>query len=154
IVVTGSRIEESITNTQEAGVDEGDIVKLHGDLLVILRRGRIFTVSIASGDLRPIDFINAFPPDVDAGADWYDEMLVTGDRVIVIGYSYGRGGTEVNRFHLSADGHLSFDDSYHLRSNDYYSSRNYASRLIGHRLILYSPLYLPFGDADALDGWL
>jgi len=27
-------------------------------------------------------------------------------------------------------------------SNDYYSSRNYASRLIGDKLIMYSPLYL------------
>src|SRR5207244_574894 len=34
---------ESITNTQHAGVDEGGIVKLHGDHLVVLRRGRLFT---------------------------------------------------------------------------------------------------------------
>src|SRR5260221_2637320 len=36
---------QSITNTQEANVDEGGIVKMHGDTLVILRRGRLFTVS-------------------------------------------------------------------------------------------------------------
>jgi uncharacterized secreted protein with C-terminal beta-propeller domain len=30
--------DESITNTQHAGVDEGGIVKLHGDHLVVLRR--------------------------------------------------------------------------------------------------------------------
>src|ERR1041385_3854676 len=35
--------DESITNTQHAGVDEGGIVKLHGDHLVVLRRGRLFT---------------------------------------------------------------------------------------------------------------
>src|SRR5690242_3341878 len=38
--------DESITNTQHAGVDEGGIVKLHGDHLVVLRRGRLFTVAI------------------------------------------------------------------------------------------------------------
>ncbi|MDR2625627.1 MAG: beta-propeller domain-containing protein, partial [Zoogloeaceae bacterium] len=38
-----SPVEESITNTQSAGVDEGGIVKLHGKHLVILRRGRLFT---------------------------------------------------------------------------------------------------------------
>jgi uncharacterized secreted protein with C-terminal beta-propeller domain len=37
---------ESVTNVQHAGVDEGGIVKLHGDHLVILRRGRLFTVRI------------------------------------------------------------------------------------------------------------
>ena len=36
--------EESVTNMQTAGVDEGGIVKVHGDHLVILRRGRLFTV--------------------------------------------------------------------------------------------------------------
>jgi uncharacterized secreted protein with C-terminal beta-propeller domain len=38
--------EESVTNVQHAGVDEGGIVKLHGDHLVVLRRGRLFTVAI------------------------------------------------------------------------------------------------------------
>ena len=130
----------SITNTQEVGVDEGGIIKMKGDLLIVLRRGRVFTVSTRDGDLRPIDAIDAFPPGVDPGGDWYDEMLVTGNRVIVIGYSYARGGTEINRFQLGRDGSLSYEDSYHLRSNDYYSSRNYASRLIGTRLIVYTPL--------------
>ena len=121
ISVTGSRTGgDKITNTQEADVDEGGIVKKRGDLLVILRRGRLFTVSIAGGGVRPIDHINAFPPGITGGGDWYDEMLISGDRIIVIGYSYARGGTEVNRFRLSPDGRLRFEDAYHLRSNDYY----------------------------------
>lgn len=142
ILVSGQVASPSITNNQEAGVDEGGIVKNRGDLLVILRRGRLFTVSTAGGDLRAVDHLQAFPPGVDASDDWYDEMLVSGDRVIVVGYSYGRGGTEINRFRLSADGRLRYEDSHHLTANDYYSSRNYASRLIGTQLILYSPRYL------------
>ncbi|MDV3258167.1 MAG: beta-propeller domain-containing protein [Sphingomonas sp.] len=139
---------DRITNTQEAGVDEGGIVKKRGDLLVILRRGRLFTVSVAGGQMRPVDQVNAFPPGVTGGGDWYDEMLISGNRVIVIGYSYARGGTEVNRFRLSPDGRLRFEDAYHLRSNDYYSSRNYASRLIGTRLLYYTPLSLGWGSTD------
>ncbi|MBF0665801.1 MAG: beta-propeller domain-containing protein [Brevundimonas sp.] len=151
VVLTGSRVADpSITNTQVAGVDEGGIVKVHGDHLVILRRGLLFTVSTADGGLRPVDAVNAYPPDVDAGGDWYDEMLVSGDQVVVIGYSYSRGGTEVSRFRISPDGRLSFRDAYHMRSNDYYSSRNYASRLIGDELILYSPLDVGWRD-DPLD---
>lgn len=151
--VTAAKAAEpgSITNTQEAGVDEGDIVKAHGDTLVILRRGRLFTVSLARGGMRPIDHINAYPLGVDARDDWYDEMLMTGDRIVVIGYSYARGGTEINRFHIDGDGHLSFIDAYQLRSGDYYSSRNYASRLIGHNLIFYAPLWLPYGTDDVLE---
>jgi uncharacterized secreted protein with C-terminal beta-propeller domain len=96
VVVTGSRV--NITNNQEVGVDEGDIVKARDDLLIILRRGRLFTVSLNGGALRPVDSINAYPPGVDASDDWYDEMVLVGDRVVVIGYSYARGGPELFHF--------------------------------------------------------
>ncbi len=134
--------EESVTNTQVAGVDEGGIVKLHGDHLVVLRRGRLFTVKVGDGQLQPISSVDAFAPDIDPRSTWYDEMLVSDDTVAVIGYSYERGGTEVGLFQIDDSGKLSYRSTYHLRSNDYYSSRNYASRLIGSKLIFYTPLYL------------
>ena len=90
---------ESVTNVQHAGVDEGGIVKVHGDHLVVLRRGRLFTVAI--GDTAQTRFgVDAFGPDIDPGDTWYDEMLVAGETVIVIGYSYERGGTEVGLFDI------------------------------------------------------
>ena len=64
--------EESVTNTQHAGVDEGGIVKVHGDHLVVLRRGRLFTVAIGDQALKPISNIDAFSPDVDPRSTWYD----------------------------------------------------------------------------------
>lgn len=139
--------EESITNTQVAGVDEGGIVKRRGDHLVVLRRGRLFTIRIGGDALKPIASIDAFGPDIDPSGAWYDEMLVSGDTIVVIGYSYQRGGTEIGLFDLDASGGLKYRATYHLRSNDYYSSRNYASRLIGDKLIFYAPLYLNlYGD--------
>ncbi len=154
IVVTGTSVAplpaakaaDGITNNQEANVDEGGIVKMRGDTLVVLRRGRLFTISLAGGGMRPVDSIDAFPPGVSGRGDWYDEMLISGDRVIVVGYSYARGGTEINRFRLDAEGRLRFEDAWHLKSNDYYSSRNYASRLIGNRLVFYTPLDLEWED--------
>lgn len=143
-------LPQSITNNQEASVDEGDIVKVSGEHLVILRRGRLFTVSLAEGRMRPVDSIDAFPPGVSGRGDWYDEMLISGDRIVVVGYSYARGGTEINRFRVDGAGRLRFEDAWHLKSNDYYSSRNYASRLIGDKLIFYTPLYLDW-DKDPLE---
>ena len=143
---------ESVTNVQTAGVDEGGIVKVHKDHLVILRRGRLFTVRIGGGALQPVDMQDAFAPDSKGGGAWYDEMLIAGDTVIVIGYSYGKGGTEVGLFNIGDDGRLSYRATYVLRSNDYYSSRNYASRLIGNTLIFYTPLYLNF-YGDPLDNF-
>ncbi len=138
--------DESITNNQHAGVDEGGIVKLHGEHLVILRRGRLFTVKVGDNALKPVSSINAYAPGVNPSNDWYDEMLVSDDTVVVIGYSYGRGGTEINLFDIDADGSLDYRSTYHLRSNDYYSSRNYASRLIGSKLVFYTPQYMGYGD--------
>src|SRR5438445_9891662 len=127
--------DESITNVQHAGVHEGGIVKLHGDHLFVLRRGRLFTVKVGDGLLKPISAVDAFGPDIDPGSTWYDEMLVSDDTIAVIGYSYQRGGTEVGLFNIDRAGQITYRSTHHLRSNDYYSSRNYASRLIGSKLI-------------------
>ena len=137
-----SDAEASITNVQTTGVDEGDIVKKHGDHLIVLRRGRLFTIRIGGDALQPVSAVNAYAPDADPNGTWYDEMLVSDDTVVVIGYSYSRGGTEIGLFDLDARGGLRYRATYQLRSNDYYSARNYASRLIGNRLIFYTPLQI------------
>jgi hypothetical protein len=152
-VATKDKAGESITNSQQAGVDEGGIVKLHGDHLVVLRRGRLFTVKVGDGALQPISAVNAFGPEINPSSTWYDEMLVSDDTIAVIGYSYERGGTEVGLFHIDDSGKLAYQSTYHLRSNDYYSSRNYASRLIGNKLIFYTPLYLSVDAADPFQGF-
>ena len=150
---------EIITNTQHAGVDEGGIVKLHGDHLVILRRGRLFTVAIGNDALEPVSSIDAFGPEIDPNESWYDEMLISGDTIVVIGYSYARTGTEVGLFNIDSAGQLSYRATYHVRSSDYYSSRNYASRLIGTKLIFYTPVSFnidsedPFQSFPAVRRW-
>ncbi|HEV7395081.1 MAG TPA: beta-propeller domain-containing protein, partial [Pyrinomonadaceae bacterium] len=143
--------DESITNVQHAGVDEGGIVKLHGNQLVVLRRGRLFTVAIGDNSLQPISAVDAFGPEIDPRNTWYDEMLVSNDTIAVIGYSYERGGTEVGLFQIDDAGRLTYRSTYHLRSNDYYSSRNYASRLIGNKLIFYTPSYLYLGSLNPFE---
>ena len=153
-----SKAEESITNVQVQGVDEGGIVKVHGDHLVVLRRGRLFTVSVTGNELASVSMADAFGSGIDPRGAWYDEMLIRGDTIIVIGFSYQRGGTEVGLFDIDRAGTLSHRATYHLRSNDYYSSRNYASRLIGDKLIFYTPLYLnlqrdPFASFPAMRRW-
>jgi len=77
-------------------------------------------------------------------------MLVADGWVVVIGYSYEGGGTELNRFRITPEGRLTYADTYYLRSDDYYSSENYASRLIGRNLVFYTPLPL-YWDTSPLD---
>ena len=147
----GADKEESITNVQTAGVDEGGIVKRHGEHLVILRRGRLFTVRVGGDALQPVSHVDAYAPGTDPSGAWYDEMLVSENTVVVIGYSYARGGTEIGLFDIDRQGGLKYRATYHLRSNDYYSSRNYASRLIGNQLIFYTPMHMNAWNLDSGD---
>lgn len=154
-----SREADSITNVQTAGVDEGGIVKRAGDFLVILRRGRLFTVRVGGDALAPVSALDAYAPGASPQGAWYDELLVSGRDVVVIGYSYARGGTEIGLFELDGDGVLRYRATHHLRSFDYYSSRNYASRLIGRKLVFYTPALLspwvaqPWAQFPAVRRW-
>ena len=146
---------ESITNTQEAGVDEGGIVKAHGDYLVVLRRGRLFTVKIGAERPEPISLIDVSPPGSDHDS-WYDEMLIHDKTIVVVGYSYQAQATELGLFDIDDNGKLSYRATHFMRSNDYYSSRNYASRLLDNKLVFYMPYsmisYAYGGGYDYWDG--
>jgi len=139
---------ESITNNQHAEVDEGDIVKLHGDHLVVLRRGRLFTLSLKEDRPRASATLDAFGPDIDPSGSWYDEMVIEGNDLVVVGFSYARGGTEIGLFRIDDAGRLTYRGTYHLKSNDYYSARNYASRIVDGRLVFYAPQYLSAYETD------
>ena len=150
----GAPAEESVTNTQVAGVDEGGIVKTWRDYLVILRRGRLFSARLGAepGAAAPISALDVRPPGAHHDA-WYDEMLVhaPSGRIVAIGFSYEHGATEVGLFQIATDGTLSHRETHLLRSNDYYSSRNYASRLVGDTLVFYMPHYLVgFRESDGV----
>ncbi len=136
---------EGITNNQEAGADEGGIVKNIGDHLVVLRKGRLFAVNVASAPTTS-DSIRVAPTAALNNGVWYDEMLVKGDLVYVVGYRYNlpsgsvaaRGATEIDTFRLTA-GKLTRIRSMFLESNDYFSGSNYASRMVAGELVFYMP---------------
>lgn len=128
----------SITNNQSANVDEGDIVKQIGNYLLVLQDARIFAVDISGPQLRLTDRINVYRNASDDG--WYDEMLVEGNRVLITSYSYADEATEIAVFQLdTATGRLSRNGAFLISSEDYYSSDNYATRIVGDRLIIYTP---------------
>jgi hypothetical protein len=144
LIVTGSRIPSpsnpSITNNQMRNVEEGDIVKQIDHFLLVLQDGRIFVIDTRAGDGRRLaltERMNVYrDPDHDM---WYDEMLVLGDRILITGYSYRERATELSVFRLDAAGRLSREGVFYVSSNDYYDSSNYATRLVGDSLVIYTP---------------
>lgn len=152
VTVTGSRIatprNASITNNQMRGVEEGDIVKQIGRFLLVLSDGRIFVIDTRPNGRPGLALADRIDVYRDPHADtWYDEMLVFGDRILITGYSYDEEATELAVFRLAPDGLLTAEGIFELSSNDYYDTSNYATRLIGDSLVIYTPLSLTESDA-------
>jgi uncharacterized secreted protein with C-terminal beta-propeller domain len=81
-------VPASATNVQEAGVDEPDIVKTDGTTLFALTGNRLRAVSVAGAAPAVLGSIEL--PGGPAKTDAADgELLVSGDRALVITRSYG-----------------------------------------------------------------
>ena len=156
IVTTGSRIaprNPSITNNQMVGVEEGDIVKQIDHYLLVLQDGRIFVVDTSRGGGRRLAVTDRMNVYRDPNEDmWYDEMLVFGDRVLITGYSYREDATELSVFRLDSGGRLAREGVFYVSSDDYYDTSNYATRLIGDNLVVYTPFSVRQLD-DPQDDW-
>jgi len=168
IVVTGSRLRSpsfssaspvttvsatSVTNTQNAGVDEGDIVKMYGRFLIVLQDGRLFSADTGrrNGELALVDRIDVYRDRRTGG--WYDEILVSDNRIVVTGYNYTQAATEYSVFSISRDGRFTREATYFLSSADYYDTENYASRLVNGNLVIYTPLPLANVEAGTNVQW-
>ncbi|MDP3274889.1 MAG: beta-propeller domain-containing protein [Deltaproteobacteria bacterium] len=125
-----------IVSAQEDGTDEGDIFKTRGNDLVVLRRGRLFSMRMEGDRVVPRSMLAVSPPGV-LPAEYYDEILIEGDTVVVIGTSWIRQATEVSRFALSQDGTLSYRDTLLLRNGNVSPEVPYPSRIIGNRLVMH-----------------
>ena len=152
IVVSGSRIARApnVTNVQSVGVDEGDIIKQIGHYLLTLQDGRIFAVDTRT--MKLTDRIDVYRKDEDGdslGADWYDEMLVQDNHILITAYSYSDEATELSVFKLDeASGKISPAGVFLISSDDYYDGNDYASRIIGDKLVLYAPYAVNPDDRD------
>ncbi len=154
IVVTGSRIAAAdvVTNNQEAGIDEGGIVKKSGDFLIVLRKGTLYSIALSGAGhsgLRVVDQQLAATDDSGFGV-WYDEILALDGRIVLLGYG---GGSQLIGFRLDAAGRLHRDWHYTLTSDDYFSGENYGMRLHGDRLVFKQSLTLEFGQRVVWPTW-
>jgi hypothetical protein len=136
-----------ITNNQTVGVDEGGIVKQIGRFLVVLQDARVFAIDLGTGpkpEMRLTDRFDVYR-NAKVAASWYDEMLVLGDRILITAYNYAENASEVTVLRLGPEGRIRREGRYLLSSSDYYSTDNYATRLVGDTLVFYAPFDLSWG---------
>lgn len=157
VVVTGTARAgdaeaETITNVQERGVDEGDIIKRIGNYLIALQDGRLFSIDLRAPEgLALVDRENVYRNT--SQSYWIDEMLVFDNRIVVIGYSYRAQATELSIFTLSDTGQIAREAVYFVSSNDYYDPENYATRIIGDNLVFYVPVEIRDLGAGESPSW-
>jgi hypothetical protein len=144
----------SITNVQTQGVDEGGIVKMVGRFLVVLQDGRLFVVDTRPGGAPGLSLTGRTNVYRSPGQDtWYDELLISGNRVLVTGYSYREASSEITVFTIDDNGHLTRETTYYISSNDYYDTENYSTRLVNGNLVIYTPLDLTYVNTSAAMSW-
>jgi hypothetical protein len=120
-----------------------ETVKLHGDHLVILQRGRLFTVSIRDHALRPVSVVDSFAPGMEPDSTSYTDLLVSGDKVVVLGFDLKHSICELSTFRIDADGGLKYLATYQMRQDQGVFFPKYTARLVGAKLLIYTPLVVP-----------
>lgn len=140
IIVTGSRIVDTdlITNTQEADVDEGGIVKKMGPLLLVLRDGRLHVIDTGDAGRERFVLLHSHPVVLDDSRDelFYDEILTFKGGVVLLGYNFLDNAAELFVFTLDAQGNLDARGRWQLAVDDYFSGHGYGARIRGNELVL------------------
>ena len=113
--------------------------------MIVLRRGRLFTFAIGGGQLDSLAVADASglsAGDPNDWETWYDELFVSEQTVVVLGYGGYRDGIRIGLFDLDAAGGLRHRDTYHFRSHDFLAASNQSARLVGDCLVLSTSMLL------------
>lgn len=138
-----------LINAHADGVDEGSIVKRLNHFLVVLRRGRLYTIDTRLRTLRRVATVDAFAPGSNPAYAWFDELIVHGDRVIVMGVDFSGNTTTIGAFRLDERGDLRHEQTFALSGTASTASRSNVARLVHSKLVLYSQSDVPFDSARA-----
>lgn len=146
----GSRLPFAVP-AEYPGAARGGVAARHGDHLVILRRGRLYTVRIGGGALQPVAAVNAFAPDINPRRTLYDEIHVIGDLVAVVGFHALRGGIELGMFRIDSAGGLAYLSTTLIRADEYRVALARGSRVAAGRLVFFDsrPQRIEVGDVRA-----
>ncbi|MHB1912450.1 MAG: beta-propeller domain-containing protein, partial [Acidimicrobiales bacterium] len=146
----GASPSYSGTNNQEAGVDEPDLTKTDGHLLLVVRHSPVgLEVADVSKSTPQLDGFIALP---QVGYD--PQLLVTGGYAVIIGQGHwdpssNQAGTEVDVVSLSDPSHLSVTRSFDLQGSEQ------GARLIAGRVLVVLqgqpnlPFVYPSGSSPA-----
>lgn len=126
----------------------GRLWQRRGSQLLLLQRNRLFSLDLgdaANPRLELLASVSAHPP---GGPETlrYEELLVRGEQVILVGYDFEAQALTLTLFRCDAAGQWSHRASYQLRAFAYRPPRVALSRLLDRFLVLYVPVHLVGGE--------
>jgi hypothetical protein len=129
-------------DSYESGVKGGDITAHVGKYLIVLRQGYLFSVLLNEKDnkvLRTVSKVNTIQGN-SVFAPWQRELVSSGNRIAVIGFSSVLSALEINLFELDASGNITHVSTHYISGCSFYSDAQtliHQSRLLGEGLIVY-----------------
>ena len=131
--------DPAIQDSGEAGVDEGDVVRRLGRFLLVLKDDWLFSVDTAPDGRPGVALADRF--DLSRGGRrylWRKEMFLLGDHVLVSGAPDDGSTNEFDVLRIGPDGRLESGETIRLDAGRADHGTDYATRLAGNRLVVYS----------------
>lgn len=127
-----------VTNNQEQGVDEGDIVKKVGRFVIVLRQGHLYSIDVGESRSPRLTLVDVLEAVENSAAQdiWFDEILTFDGGLLLLGYNFGEQRSELMLFGLDERGQLHRGHRFQVTSADYYSTTNYGARVRGNEFVL------------------
>jgi hypothetical protein len=127
LCIDATRLEQVII-TGQGGPERGDgsrldtedeptsgPVSVNGKFLVVLNRGRLFSVAIKNNELRMVSVADAFGPGIDPKVSYQQQVFIDNGIVVVAGPSDRLGGFEMSLYRLGSSGSLAHLNTYQLK---------------------------------------
>lgn len=153
-VRTGPSLSDGTTTLAPRNqLDRADDVKQIGRFLIVLRRGRLFTVDLGNGSLRnrrlrSAGSISVVDTNDVARNGAHDLILVHDERIFVLGFDEAGHGPNLIVVHMNAQGRLRVGGRYRLTPFNRFAGWDNDARLVGDQLIFYASLPLELRQGE------
>ena len=144
---TPRRIEGSVSRSQDTNVDHKDIVKQVDDLLYILRKDTLISISLNSKTSAPAQVVSKvkIPADPNAKFIGHESILLT-DELVIVFSSYqldSEDFTDIRFFQRTQSGELEFKDLYTIKTLETgFNEFLFTMTIANNNLIFVSPGYV------------
>jgi len=138
----------SYARTPVQGVQEGDIAQWYGSSLYVLRGRMLYGLRLTRDSLVRTSAMDLASIAGESDRIGFQQLFLVNDRLIAVGTDRPNAAMLLALLRVDGVGHVRVESVYQLRSNDWYLAESGLIRVVGRRLIAYTPVYVPWAIED------